>query len=502
MIKRCLLLLLFIPLFCHAQEFGFGFGDYEDGVEDNLKPGQQSLLPFTLTLAGEIEAGPTLFVHDFSGDAGGFSVWDMLSAKLNFTVSGKNAKSYISLNLSQRAFAELMDNSFDPYTPMILDEMWLAGYFDRVVVEAGLMKLRWGRMYSPGPLDVVNPLDYSDLTNITESRAMKIARPMVHASYRIGDFSEVEAVFLPNFAGHRFAKDGRWMPDQYSNMEAQFSNGVLDRAIEQFSPLVSASQIKQLFNQNKDSFDIPEIFPDTSGVEYFQTGLRFNTVIAQSDLGFQYFYGNMFRPSVTLTGVDDLLSNMRKNYISGKDPFSGSEGLISSHIEYSRYHQIGVDYSQVLSGFTVRAEFAANITEDTTGEDGKVKNPFLSWAIGFDRDIFAGVNINIQCNESIRLLDENVTRNPALDSEGASDVTSTRLIVQIQKNFFRDKMECKLVNIWGIEDFDCLIVPSVAWSLNDTCIELSAGIFAGDNAGELGQYWENSYIKLKVRYSF
>jgi len=497
--KRAFLFLIFIPALC----FGQGFGFEDDGGEQS-----SSILPFSLVISGEIEAGPVLFVNDFKekDDAEPILLSDLIGAYTSFDINGKNAQAFIGLNLSYSAFEELKNGDFTLYPPELVDEVWLKGYFDKFSVQAGLIKLRWGRMYSPGPLDIVNPLDYSDLTNLTESREMKIARPMVHASYTVGEFSSVEAVFLPNFAPHRFAQEGRWVPAQYANVTDVFAQGILDRALQKYQPY--APLIQGAFPTMAEAFssEYPEL-PDTSTPDYFQGGLRFNTVIGSADLGFQYFYGNYMRPSVSLNGVDNFIDDLAVQFPSFPS-ITPNPALLSPHIEYSRYHQIGVDYSQVLAGFTVRAEFAVHITRDLSGGNGKVKNPFLAWSLGLDRDIFAGVNINIQCNEAIRLLNNKIGENPAMDCEAGTDATSTRFIVQVSKSFLRDRLECKVVNIWDvanvfeIEDSGCVIIPSVAWSVNDTRLELSAGIFAGNSNSELGQYRDNSYIKLKLTYSF
>jgi hypothetical protein len=492
MMKHLLPLFLLVPALCFGQAFGF---------EDDSDEGGSSL-PFNFEFGGKIEVGPTLFINDFKGDgdAESLSALDFVEAYASFDISGKNAQAFVGLNLSYASFSELKDGDFTLYPPALIDELWLRGYFDRFSVQAGFIKLRWGRMYSPGPLDIVNPLDYSDLTNLTESRDMKIARPMVHASYKVGDFSSFEAVFLPNFAGHKFAQDGRWIPDEYANVTSVYAGGILNRALQKY-PTYS-SIISSVLSGMLGSFSsaYPE-FPDTSTPDYFQAGMRFNTVVGSVDLGFQYFYGNYLRPSVSLNGVDNFIDDLASQLPSYPSMIPHFD-LLSAHIEYTRYHQIGVDYSQVLAGFTLRAEFAVHITSDFSGDDGNVKNPFLAWSFGFDRDIFAGININIQCNETIRLFDDKVGENPAMDCEAETNAVATRLILQISKNFFRDRLECKVVGIWDIEDSGGVFIPSVAWSINDIRMELSAGFFAGDENSELGQYRDNSYVKLKLTYSF
>jgi hypothetical protein len=225
-----------------------------------------------------------------------------------------------------------------------------------------------------------------------------------------------------------------------------------------------------------------------------------------SDIGFQYFYGHFLRPSVTIDGVDELINKINNTPVYLLPSFlmsvSDFSSLFSPNIEYNRYHQIGMDYSRVLYGFNLKGELAFHITEDYRGDNGNVKNPFLAWSLGFDRDVFAKINVNFQCNESIRLFNSKVEKNPAIDCEGGESVSSTRLILQISRNFFREKMECKLVNIWDIEDVGVVFIPSAAWVINDFRLELSAGIFAGDRNSELGQYRDNAFVKLKMKYLF
>jgi hypothetical protein len=472
-----------------------------------------SVLPFALKIGGEITAEALIYPRDFGDteNAVPFSALDMVSGKLNLTAGGENAELVAGFNLSAASLGELLNKSADlgnpAYTPLILDEVYVRGYLGRLSVEAGLRKLTWGRADSLGPLDVINPLDYSDLTGITDLKAMKIARPMVHVSWNAGDFSKLEAVFIPNFTGHRFTQDGRWTPAQFAQYPGRAEQGIFARAGE-INPAISSPPFSALLPKVRDTllnhfgnFSFSGI--DTAGIEYFQTGLRYTTTIGSADLGAQYFYGNLFRPVITIAGVDGFIGDLITNNMPpASPPYSGDPALLSPHIEYSRYHQIGVDYAQVLFDFNVRAEFAAHITKDIDGGNGAVKNPFLAWSLGFDRDIIWGINANIQCGESIRLLNGRVGANPVFDSEADTAVTATRLTMQISRAFLNDELECKLTGIWDIEDKDCYIIPSAAWTISDFRAELSAGVFAGDESGELGHYWRNTFVKMGVSYSF
>jgi hypothetical protein len=168
---------------------------------------------------------------------------------------------------------------------------------------------------------------------------------------------------------------------------------------------------------------------------------------------------------------------------------------------YNPYHQIGVDWAQVLFGFNIRAEAAANITEDLEGDDGAVYNPHIAWSFGFDRDLFWGVNLNIQANETVTLLHNKIADNP-LDIEADSDITSTQIIAALSKTFLRDEFEARAAVIWEPEAGDFMIAPSLVWTKDAVSVELSGGIFGGNEEGQFGQYWNNGFVKMVLTHTF
>jgi hypothetical protein len=501
--KNYLFVMIFFFLFAltgiFAQEFGFGFDDDDEAAVDTPKKG-------SIKVNGEIAVELAPFVHDFKKEngEGAISFSDMISGNLRFTATAKNIEAIAAFNLNADAIIELWDKSDDlsnpSYTPLIIDEAFLRGWIGPVDIEAGYRKLTWGKADSLGPLDVTNPLDYTDLRNIADIQSIKIARPMAHVSWNMDGFSKLEAVFIPNFYGHRFAQEGRWAPAQYSTMIETSTTGILNRAMENFpayAPIIES--MASQFSGDLSGFS-PE-FPNTGGINYFQTGLRFTSTIGPADIGIQYFYGNLFEPDFTIAGVDGFLDDLVYGNMASF-PYPGDIDFLSPQIKYNRYHQIGLDYAQVVFGFNLRAEAAIHLTEDMKGDDGSVRNPFIGWSLGFDRDLFWGINANIQCNETVRLFNSKVGNNPVLDCEADTKLTSTRFTMRFSKKFFKDELESTVTAIWGVEDMDCYIIPSLVWIIGDLAAELCSGVFFGKESGDLGQYWENTFIRLGVKYTF
>jgi len=489
-----------------GQEFGFGSDD-NDSTENKISA-SGSGKEFSIKIGGEIAVELTPYLHD-SGKEGRqeLSFWDMVSRTLNLTLSSPNAEAYAAFKLSYDTISELWDYDWSnaSRTPLLIDEAFLRAYIGPINVEAGFRKLTWGKADSLGPLDVTNPLDYTDLRNISDIKSIKIARPMLHLTWNTGNFSKLEAVFIPNFAGHRFAQEGRWQPLQYSTMPDMAMAGILNRAYEKFpgNELLINSMFQTAASGFSDSLN--PSFPNTSTLDYFQTGLRYTTTIGPVDIGAQYYYGNLFLPNFNIDGVDVFFDDIMKQVVDNLgDPskVNPNINLLNPQIKYNRYHQIGIDYAQVVFGFNLRAEFAVHLTEDLKGTDGSVRNPFLGWSLGFDRELPWGIYVNLQCNETIRLLDNKVGKNPVMDAEAGTDVTSTRVTAQVSKKFLRDNLETKVTAIWDIESSGCYVIPAVVWTMGGLSSELSAGVFTGKEDGDLGQYWENSFIRVGLKYSF
>ncbi|WP_461246595.1 hypothetical protein [Treponema sp. R6D11] len=499
MLKKIFLftaVVLFINGIIWAQDFGFGFEEDEETPKSSA----------SFKAGGEISAEATPFFYNFNDDYPFVdSSWNV---KLDLAFTSPYIDIYSSSNFNSDSINELWSRNPDlkekNHTPLIIDEAYLRAYIGAVNIEAGYRKLTWGKVDSNGPLDVINPIDYTDLINITEIKERKIARPMLHITLNTGSFSKLEGVFIPNFTPHRFASQGRWMPSQYSNMTEATGKEIYNRLIYAVSgnPL-GVGMINNMFASGLPDYSFE--FPDTSGIEYFQAGLRFTTTVNSTDLGFQYFYGNQFRPNYCLSndGINAFVVDVvTKNMMSPGSNYTGDLSLIAPKINYTRYHQIGADYARVLFDFNLRAEAAINITEDIHGDDGSLQNPFVAWAFGFDRNLFWGINFNAQCNETIRLLNGNVGDNPVLDSEAGTDITSTRISARLTKSFLRDKLESGITCIWDIEDSDCYLIPSLTWTQGNLTAKIAAGVFKGNKDGELGQYWENSFIKIGLSIVF
>ena len=489
MLKKVVFFIMAVFFICGSiwsQEFGFGFGfDDEETESGGAVSGTSANAnnEISVSISGEVSAAIVGFLDDFSEGAENINTRDMFifSGKLNF--------------LSQSSFAEGIINMklVPAFVPVSINEAYIRAFFGNFDFTAGLLKLAWGKADQFGPLDIINMPDSSrmfiEMADNSNLMDVKIANPIIHASYRFGMFSKFEGVFLPSFEIVSMAVSSAFGETN------EFLSLVRGPVSERWIP----PQIRELNDKVKED-NGKLIIPDTSKINFAQAGLRFTTTIGSVDLGAQYFYGRMFQPVVKTT----------YDFINSK--------IKSVELIFNKYHQIGLDYAQDLFGFNVRAEVAANITEDINGDDGYIYNPSLAWSFGFDKDLFWGINLNLQVNESIRLMNDKVgsselaiiedpllpipSMNPNFDIEADMSVTATRLTATLSKKFLRDELELRTAVVWGIEDNDCVIIPALIWTKDDFRAALSGGFFAGDSKGQLGQYKDNNFLKISVTYMF
>jgi hypothetical protein len=476
----CAAIVFLLPLFTvKAQDYWSD--DYGDSNTADSFAGK-----IGLTMGGEITGEMLLFPYDIVHNVNGYEWGNIVSAKLNFGASTRNAEAVLNFKLSPQTIQGTASGDLFQ-TPMIIDEAYLRAFFGPVTLETGFRKLAWGRADIQGPLDVTNPLDYTDLTNV-ELMGRKIARPMIHASLSLGSASKLEGVFIPSFQGHRYSTDtgDRWFPAVIATGRGDLmKEGIASRIV---IPAIAA----MVKNIPFDNF--ADLLPgNTNGLEYAQGGLRFSTTAGPADIGAQYYSGFLSRPSMVIDGANEFIAQANLGF--------PNPALLSPRMRYNRYHQIGVDYAQVLFGLSVRAELAANITEDLAGDDGGVYNPSLAWSLGFDRDIF-GFTLLVEADESIRLLNDKVGNNPATDTEAGLALTTTAITVQLSRSFLQDNLEIKFTALWNVENSDIYLMPSLSYTMGDLKAVLAGGIFAGKDGGELSQYRNNGYIKTGLTYSF
>ena len=128
------------------------------------------------------------------------------SAALELKYSGTKSDLDLSLKIDE--------DTIKNHPVDVIDEAVLRSYFGNLTLEAGKMKVVWGKGDKLHVLDNFNADDYSDFI-IPDYLDRRISTPMVRAVYSLPFANmNLEGVYTPLLPVDRFAADGRWTPAQ------------------------------------------------------------------------------------------------------------------------------------------------------------------------------------------------------------------------------------------------------------------------------------------------
>jgi len=494
----------------------WGFGFDEPAATTDADPGASAGLGniggsgLGVKVGGALSFGALQF-FDATQDWSKNQTIGSADGRLNFDASGDKVDLGLHLRLSQEILSKNPGG--------ILDEAYIRLYLDGVDIEGGLLKRSWGRADSLSVLDIVNPLNLSDLT-VSKTLDQKMAQPMLRVSFSLSDMTRLEALYLPYFEPNKVAWEGPWMPAQIATMKktgydmlywgadpslnggkgnglygsyygsavasayaAIGGNDLTDMATAAAAVNTQLSAIKDQASREANNRLASILdYPDTKTLGYSQAGGRLTTTLGSVDLGGQYFFGYLPLPVVSLNPTAVIANNYK------------------AKVAYNRYHNVGLDTAFVVAGFNTRLEIGANITEDALGDKPDVYNPTLLWAAGFDRDLFAGINLNVQARSSIRLFNDKT--GGTYDIEKDKKLTQTTMAVRLSQKLFKDTFEWEMAGLVGFEQEDFALAPALKFSIGDARLELNGRIFGGKDSGDMGQFWRQSYGQVLIGYSF
>ncbi len=476
-----------LPSFDEMPSFGddssfSGFGD-DGGSFGSSSSG-------ALSISGEGGAAARLFLAG-STDIEDRSVEMDPYFRLNFSYSGSVGEVEAKLKVNERI---LKENPED-----VIDEVTLRAYLGNFVIEAGKMKLVWGKGDKVHVLDNFNSDDYSDFI-YPDYIERRIAVPMVHVAYNGLMSTRLEAAYTPFMVPTRYASSGAWMPEHtflsaYENASAmaKLSKGgtYTEPTLDKFLSLYNATSLYGFYKNN---------LPDTRTFKYGQFGLRATGTAGSFDWGASYFYGRMKEASINSTNLVMLLAS------AGTAGTAAAPSISGNLYDYDRIQVFGLEGATVLGGFNLRGELAYCLTDDVDGDDPLVHNNSLQWVFGFDRDLpWNNLNVNIQTMGKYILHGDEVKKSGVADVDynGEKAWVQNRIILDITDSWMHEKLKPELKLVWNIELKDVVVMPQLSYQLMEGLDVTLAGlyIYSGEN-GQFYDFKDNSFMQVGAVYKF
>ena len=448
-----------------------------------------------------------------SGEGGASSRWFLAGAsdiedravqmdpyfRLNFSYSGSIGEVEAKLKVNERI---LKDNPED-----VIDELTLRAYLGNFVLEAGKMKLVWGKGDKVHVLDNFNSDDYSDFI-FPDYIDRRIAVPMVHVAYNMDNGMRLEGAYTPYMTGTRYASSGPWVPertlldayqaaDRAAKETPYYGSLYTEPTLDKFLARYGSYKATDLYGFSKHNL------PDTRTLKYGQFGLRATGTVGSFDWGASYFYGRMKDSSIHSAELVKMLLNAGCSSVPSTLRFPLPVGQL---YDYDRMQVFGLEGATVISGFNFRAELGYFLTDDVDGDDPYVHNNSLQWVFGFDRDLpWNNLNVNIQTQGKYILHGDDVKDNGVgdVDYNGEKAWVQNRLVLDITDSWMHEKLKPELKLVWNIELEDVVVMPQVSYQLMEGLDVSLAGlyIYSGDN-GQFYDFKDNSFVQVGAVYKF
>jgi len=362
--------------------------------------------------------------------------------RLKLQYENAHSELFTRLDFSQ----DVIFNDFDDF----IDEAYIRLYYNRFYLEAGYLKVVWGKGDDIHVIDVLNPIDYSDFIN-KDYVERKLAEKMIKVNVGIGNEGLLEFVYVPVFTADKFALEGFWMP----------------------------AVLEPIAGSLPEENTLSDIFPDTSSLDYGQYAVRYTSTVNGFDIGALYYYGYLREPSIN---------------------------MLSMAVNYDRVHIFGAEAAAALFGFNWRSEIGYYLTNDTKGDDPLVHNNLLGYVLGFDKDLpISSMNINIQVYGSYIIGNNRIT---AADMEYDADDNYWQniLVTSLTDSYYHENIRPELSFIYSIENGDYMIRTKGEFSLrDDILLTAQYTVFGGNsdsNYRSFGQFSDNDFIQVSFEYAF
>lgn len=505
----------FFSSFATAQDMDFGddFGsDFGGDFGDSAS--SSSFAATALSVNGVAQVNFRAYVDD-EGTSGlpidEWNTWVDPKGKLGLNYSNDSVSADVKFALSKDIITD--------YKSDIIDELTLEAYLGNFVIQAGKMKVVWGKGDKLHVIDNFNANDYKDFL-IPDYIDRRISEPMVRVLYNApndaGPFTSnrFEFIWTPFMTADRYAASGRWVPTQVKDLKERLT-GIAKNSIENTVSKMEKARIdiikgdntkqaefedlnKTYISQLSNSSSLADnLYPDLYQLKYMQAGARFTTTTGSWDWGLSYYFGRDKRASFDYKNMANYVQEYLKGTAEEDDKF----------IDYDFLQVFGIEAAKTFGAYNFRAEAAYNLTKDVAGDNPRIHNNSVAWVFGFDRDLpISELNFNLQTQgKYIINHDEIDDSKNSIDTEKSTYETDNKLVLNISDNLAHGKLKPEVSAIYGFEHFDLIIMPKVTWYVSDGLEFSASGMYMQsfiESRSEFGSWHNNSFVQIAAKYTF
>lgn len=203
------------------------------------------------------------------------------------------------------------------------------------------------------------------------------------------------------------------------------------------------------------------------------------------------------------------------SYYHGLDVLPVGRPISASHVAlvHNRLNVFGTDFSRNFGPYGVRGELAYVHTQDGSGGSLFVKNPFLMYVFGADRNITDDINLNLQFYQKfiVNFHDPFRIQDPVERTVAVLNDTLSQQLDRFQGGFtgrlkaswWNKTLDLEILAILNLPRKDFFFRPSIAYALTDTWkVFVGWDIFNGQRDSFFGRLQPMTGAFVEVRYTF
>lgn len=190
-----------------------------------------------------------------------------------------------------------------------------------------------------------------------------------------------------------------------------------------------------------------------------------------------------------------------------------SPAAVAVFLTHNRIQVIGADAATTIGRYGLRGEAAYTFTQDGSGKNPLIKNPFFYLVLGGDRTFQEYLNIN--CQYFLRVVSN--FHNPAEVTDPLRRALALRLAavtnqrdqvqngasIRVSYKWFNETLEGELAGVLSFTRLDFALRPKLTYAFTDRWKGLvGADIFRGSKNVLFGRLRKNSGAYVELRYSF
>ncbi|UII26524.1 hypothetical protein LVD15_25045 [Fulvivirga maritima] len=336
------------------------------------------------------------------------------------------------------------------------DELYISYKAKNYDLHLGKKIYTWGSTDFFSPVNIVNPIDYSDLLD-TDNETIRVYSANI--KYYWNNFY-LDAVFMPVFQPTVIPPaNSPWYPELPTSLYVEG---------EQHIPIRYTSMSSE---------------PIENDIRSSQFAVRLGGSAGSIDFNLNYF-----------KGYDDI-PFFHKNMQLTSDTMN-----IAITEKYHKLSMIGIDFSTVVGGMVLKGEYAYNNQEAPADQDWYMGSSYHYAVIGIDKNVSDIVG-EADLFFTMQYIYQHINTDYEVNSFNYNHIFQNALMTNFDLAF-NQRLKLEATSVYDFKEEHYVIIPEISYKPEGSLIFQLKTYLTGGNSQSLYGSYDNNRIQFMAKYHF